>query len=159
MVGYFGSKGDHLRVSRNLNQFASPGFTTRPFPRLSASSPILPDSPLGNITEITSLGFSRYKALWVTANQRFSGGLQFNASYTLSESKDTNSLNSQGVVVQDSTNIAGDFALSDYDATHRYVHQRDLGAAVQGQPLRGRLAARDRHARGRPATRSTSSRT
>jgi hypothetical protein len=121
MIGYFGARGDHLRVSRNLNQFASPGFTTRPFPRLSASSPILPNTALGNITEITSLGFSRYKALWVTANQRFSGGLQVNASYTLSESKDTNSLNSQPVVVQDSTNIAGDFALSDYNAKHRYV--------------------------------------
>jgi hypothetical protein len=121
MIGYFGSQGDHLRVSRNLNQFASPGFTTRPFPRLSASSPILPNTPLGNITEVTSLGFSRYKALWITANQRFSGGLQVNASYTLSESKDTNSLSSQPVVVQDSTNIAGDFALSDYNATHRYV--------------------------------------
>ena len=92
-----------------------------PFPRLSASSPILPNSTLGNITEVTSLGYSRYKALWITANQRFSGGLQVNASYTLSESKDTNSLNSQGVVVQDSTNIAGDYALSDFNAKHRYV--------------------------------------
>lgn len=121
MIGYFGSKGDHLRVSRNLNQFAGPGFTTRPFPRLSASSPILPNTSLGNITEVTSLGFSKYKALWITANQRFSGGLQVNASYTLSESKDTNSLNSQGVVVQDSTNIGGDYARSDFNATHRYV--------------------------------------
>ena len=53
--------------------------------------------------------------------KRLSRGVQFNASYTLSKSKDTNSLNSQGVVVQDSTNIGGDFALSDYDARHRYV--------------------------------------
>ena len=91
-------------MSRNLNQFAGATFTTRPYPRLSATSPILPNATLGNITEVTSLGYSRYKALWVTANQRFSGGLQLNASYTLSESKDTNSLSSQGVVVQDSTN-------------------------------------------------------
>src|SRR5262249_30802673 len=35
--------------------------------------------------------------------------------------KDTNSLNSQNVVVQNSTNIAGDYALSDFDARHRYV--------------------------------------
>lgn len=49
------------------------------------------------------------------------GGLQLNGSYTLSQSKDTNSLNSQGVVVQDSTNVAGDYALSDYDARHRFV--------------------------------------
>ena len=118
MVGYFGSKGDHLRVSRNLNQLAN---GVRPFPRLSTGSPILPNSALGNITEVTSLGFSRYNALWVALNQRFSAGLQFNASYTLSKSKDTNSLNSQGVVVQNSNDVAADYALSDFDARHRYV--------------------------------------
>jgi hypothetical protein len=118
MVGYFGSKGDHLRISRNLNQFRN---GVRPYPRLSATSPILPGAALGNITEVTSIGYSRYDALWVTLNRRFAGGLQLNGSYTLSKSKDTNSLNSQGVVVQDSTNVAGDYALSDYDARHRYV--------------------------------------
>ena len=118
MVGYFGSKGEHLRVSRNLNQFVG---TVRPFPRLSTSSPILPNSALGNITEVTSLGYSRYNGVWVTLNQRFSHGLQLNGSYTLSKSKDTNSQNSQGVVIQDSTNIGGDYALSDFDARHRYV--------------------------------------
>jgi hypothetical protein len=118
MVGYFGSKGDHLRVSRNINQFVN---GVRPFPRLSGSSPILPGNALGNITEVTSLGRSRYDALWIQLTKRFSSGLQFNGSYTLSNSKDTNSLNSQGVVVQDSTNIEGDFAASDYDARHRYV--------------------------------------
>jgi Carboxypeptidase regulatory-like domain/TonB dependent receptor-like, beta-barrel len=118
LVGYFGSKGDHLRISRNVNQFVS---GVRPYPRLSASSPILPGSLVGNITEITSLGYSRYNALWVSLNQRMSHGLQFNASYTLSSSKDTNSLNSQGVVVQNSFDIASDYAASDYDARHRYV--------------------------------------
>ena len=118
MVGYFGSKGEHLRVSRNVNQLSN---NVRPYPRLAATSPILPGSTLGNITEITSLGRSRYNALWLALNQRFSRGLQFNASYTLSESKDTNSLSSQGVVVQDSTNIEGDYGPSDFDARHRFV--------------------------------------
>jgi len=118
MVGYFGSKGDHLRISRNLNQFVN---GVRPYPRLAAGSPILPGSALGNITEVTSIGYSRYNGLWITLNRRFSRGLQLNGSYTLSKSKDTNSLNSQGVVVQDSTNVGGDYALSDYDARHRYV--------------------------------------
>jgi hypothetical protein len=118
MVGYFGSKGDHLRISRNLNQFVN---GVRPYPRLSATSPIQPGSALGNITEVTSIGYSRYDALWITVNRRFAGGVLLNGSYTLSQSKDTNSLNSQGVVVQDSTNVGGDYALSDYDARHRYV--------------------------------------
>ncbi len=119
MVGYFGSKGDFLRVQRNLNQVTD---GVRPFPRLSPDSPILPGAALGNVTEVTSLGYSRYNALWVALNKRFSGGLQFNGSYTLSKSEDTNSLSSTAnPVVQNSADIAADYALSDFDARHRYV--------------------------------------
>ena len=118
MVGYFGSKGTHLRISRNLNQFIN---TVRPFPSLSASSPILPGTSVGNITEITNAGNSNYNALWISGNKRLSRGLQFNASYTLSKSFDYNSLNSQGIVVQNSFNLRDDYALSSFDARHRFV--------------------------------------
>src|SRR5207253_8166498 len=67
MIGYFGSKGTHLRISRNLNQFVN---GVRPFPRLSASSPILPGTTLGNITQIESTGNSSYNAMWLTADKR-----------------------------------------------------------------------------------------
>jgi len=106
MVGYFGSKGTHLRISRNVNQFIN---GVRPF------------SGLGNITEITNAGNSNYNALWVSANKRLSRGLQFNASYTFSKSIDYNSLNSQGVVVQDSYNLRANRGLSDFDARNRFV--------------------------------------
>ncbi|PYQ08502.1 MAG: hypothetical protein DMF82_01310 [Acidobacteria bacterium] len=118
MVGYFGSKGDDLRIALNQNQITN---GARPYPRLSASGPILPNSPLGNVISIASKGYSHYDGVWVTLSQRFSHGLQFNGSYTWSKSKDTNSLNSTNVPPQDSLNIAGDYALSDYDARHRYV--------------------------------------
>ena len=118
MVGYFGSKGTHLRLSRNINQ---PINGVRPFLRLSASSPIAPNSLLGNITQIESSGNSSYNALWTTATKRLSRNFQFNASYTWSKSIDYNSLNSQGIVVQDSYNIRGDRGLSDFDARHRFV--------------------------------------
>ncbi len=39
MVGYFGSHGDRQRIPINLNQFTTPGGTTRPYPKLSATSP------------------------------------------------------------------------------------------------------------------------
>jgi hypothetical protein len=91
MVGYFGSHGDRQRIPINLNQFVTPGGIVRPFPALSASSPILPGATLGNITEQTSLGWSNYKGLWVTANRRLTHGLQLSGSYTLSKSTDTNS--------------------------------------------------------------------
>jgi carboxypeptidase family protein/TonB-dependent receptor-like protein len=118
MVGYFGSKGSDLRIPRNINQFVN---GVRPFPTVSASSSILPGTPLGNIVEIDALGVSHYKGLWVSANQRLSRGLQFDASYTLSKSTDYNSLSESVVRIQDSFNIARDLAPSDYDARHRFV--------------------------------------
>ncbi|MGB9178368.1 MAG: TonB-dependent receptor [Pyrinomonadaceae bacterium] len=118
-VGYFGSKGSHLRLSRNINQIRADGI--RPFVRLSPNSPFLANSLLGNITEREGTGNSNYNALWVTANRRFSRGLQFNASYTFSKSIDYNSQSSQGVTLQDSYNIRGDRGLSDFDARHRFV--------------------------------------
>src|SRR5262249_25062239 len=44
MAGYFGSKGSHLILRRNINQ---PLGGARPYPALSESSPILPGTPLG----------------------------------------------------------------------------------------------------------------
>jgi len=62
--------------------------------------------------------------LWVTANHRMTHGLQFQASYTLSKSTDSNSYegapgaNNNGSL-QDSTNLADSEALSDFDVRHR----------------------------------------
>jgi hypothetical protein len=129
MVGYFGSTGTDLRISRNVNQFIN---GVRPFPKLSPTSPILPGATLGNVIEVDSAGVSRYNSLWITATKRFSHGLQFLASYTLSKSLDYNSQSSQGVVVQDSNNVQGDRGLSDYDARHRFVIN-----AIYELPFRG----------------------
>ena len=118
-IGYFGTKGTHLRISRNINQPINGG--ARPFATLSSSSPIAPNAALNNIVQIESTGNSSYNALWLTATKRLSRGFQFNASYTLSKSIDYNSLNSQGVVVQDSYNLRGSRGLSDFDARHRFV--------------------------------------
>ncbi|HET7287957.1 MAG TPA: TonB-dependent receptor, partial [Pyrinomonadaceae bacterium] len=129
MIGYFGSKGTHLILRRNLNQ---PINGVRPHPALSASSPILPGRPLGNITQAESSGVSSYNALWVTLNQRLARGLQINSSYTWSKSLDYNSLSSQGVVVQDSYTLPRDSAPSDFDARHRLVV-----SAIYELPFRG----------------------
>ena len=132
MAGYFGSHGDRLRITRNVNQFVN---GVRPFPRLSPTSPILPGGALGNITETASLGWSNYKGLWLTANQRPTKGLQFNASYTLSRSTDTNSLSTGAIVVQDSNNIADSEGPSDFDVRHRFVIN-----AIYELPFKGNRA-------------------
>jgi hypothetical protein len=138
MVGYFGSRGSHLRISRNLNQ---PLNGVRPFAAVSPSSPILPGEPLGNIMQVESSGFSSYHALWVSATKRLSHGLLFDASYTLSKSMDTNSLNSSGFAVQDSYDIPSQYGLSDFDARHRFIL-----SATYASPFAGHWATRGWHA-------------
>jgi len=119
MLGYFGSKGTHLNIDRNINQ---PINGVRPYAALSASSPISPGVPLASTIFLQdSVGNSNYNALWVTATKRFAKGLQFNTSYTFSKSIDYNSRNNQGVTVQDSYNVRNDRGLSDFDARHRWV--------------------------------------
>ncbi|HEU4836499.1 MAG TPA: TonB-dependent receptor [Pyrinomonadaceae bacterium] len=128
-VGYFGSKGTHLISRRNLNQ---PVNGVRPFPRLSSLSPILPGANLGNVTQVESAGNSSYNALWVTASQRLTRGLQFNASYSWSKSLDYNSFSTGGIVGQDSYNLRGDRGLSDFDVRHRFVF-----SGIYDLPFRG----------------------
>lgn len=118
-AGYYGTKGTHLRTARNINQPVNGG--ARPFPTVSAASLIRPGAVLNNITEIEGTGNSSYNAMWLTATKRLSRGLQFNASYTWSKSIDYTSLNSQGVILQDSYNEQANRGLSDFDARHRFV--------------------------------------
>jgi hypothetical protein len=123
MIGYFGNKGTHLEVDRNVNQSVVFGnAASRPFAAISASSPIFPNVTLSNsVSERDSSSNSNYNALWITANQRVSRGLQFNASYTWSHSIDDVSRNLEGLFVQDSNNIAGSRGSSDFDVRHRFV--------------------------------------
>jgi carboxypeptidase family protein len=125
MIGYFASKGTHLEIERNINQpskLGNFGFPSRPFQKISTSSPILPGVSLANsLTERFSDSNSNYNALWVAANRRMSKNLQFNASYTWSHSIDEVSRNSNGIVVQDSVNFFNSRGSSDFDARHRFV--------------------------------------
>ena len=129
MAGYFGSKGTHLILRRNINQ---PIGGLRPYPVVSPSSPILPGTPLGNITQVESKGNSSYNALWISARKRLAHGLQVNASYTWSKSLDYNSLSSEGVVVQNSYNLRDDRGLSDFDARRRFI-----ASTIYQLPFRG----------------------
>jgi hypothetical protein len=118
LVSYVGSKGTKLITRRNINQ---PINGVRPFPALSETSPILPNTPLGNITEVGSSGNSSYNALWVTATRRLAHGCEFNVSYTWSKSIDYTSFSTGGIVVQNSNNLIDERGLSDFDARHHFV--------------------------------------
>jgi len=129
MAGYFGSKGTHLIIRRNLNQ---PINGVRPYSNLSPTSPILPGAAIGNITQVESAGVSSYNAMWVTATQRLKRNLQFNASYTWSKSLDYNSFSTGGIVGQNNYDLRGDRGLSDFDARNRFVV-----SALYDFPFRG----------------------
>jgi hypothetical protein len=130
---YVGSKGTDLNIERNYNQLIN---GARPYTALSASSPIDPGVALTNIDVYESDGNSSYNALWVTAQKRFSKGLQFNANYSWSKSIDDNSKNVQGVVIQNSYNIAGDRGLSDFNVPQRFVLSGIYDLPFQGNRLK-----------------------
>jgi hypothetical protein len=117
-VGYYGSKGTHLRLQRNLNQ---PVNGVKPYAKLSAASSIKPGAGLGTIADGESVSYSNYNGLWVTATKNFSQGLEFNTTYQWTKSMDANSLSSQGFTLQDNNNIAGNYGPSDFDARNRLV--------------------------------------
>ena len=125
-IGYFGSKGTHLRQNINLNQpfytNAVTGAQALPFPAISTSSPIAPGVKLGNfVEEIVSNGNSNYNALWITLNRHFANGLQFSSTYTWSKSLDDASRIAGNILPENSLNVGGDYGLSDFDVRHRFV--------------------------------------
>ena len=132
-VAYVGLKGTHLQLNQNINQpLVTNGIygSTRPFPTLPATSPILPSQctaphpacSLGTINQVNSNGNSNYNALWVTLNKHFSRGLQFLTSYTYSKSLDYNSLSSnETYILQNAYNPHGDYGPSEFDVRHRFV--------------------------------------
>jgi hypothetical protein len=131
-VGYSGSHGTNLRISRNINQ---PVNGVPPFPAVAVSSPIAAGMSLRTITQVESSGFSNYHAGWVSVTKRLSRGLQFDTSYTWSKSLDTNSLNSSGFAVQNSDDIPNQYGLSDFDARHRFVLSATYALPFTGHVL------------------------
>ena len=136
-IGYLGSRGADLRISRNINQ---PVNGVRPFATVAESSPLLPGTPLGNIVQVESSGFSSYHGAWLSLSKRLSRGLQFDTSYTWSKSLDTNSLNSSGFAIQDSHDIANQYRLVGLRCTPPVRAERDICASVHRACADARMA-------------------
>jgi len=137
-VTYAGNKGTHLQGTVNPNQpIWQPGATSsnaqsrRPFPEI------------GDIYQMESVFNSNYNALQVTATQRFSHGLTFQADYTWSKSLDyTSSPNSfflipgQPRLPQNSYDLAAEYGPSAFDIRHRlvvsYVYQLPFFRSFSG---------------------------
>ncbi len=121
MAGYFGSKGTDLNIIVNQNQ---PINGAKPYPVLSAASPIFPGKALSNILTEESVANSNYNALWLTVTKQLSHGLQINGSYTWSKSMDDNSRNNNGAstsLPQNSYDIRDEWGPSDFNVAHRFT--------------------------------------
>ncbi|MFN7997340.1 MAG: carboxypeptidase regulatory-like domain-containing protein [Bryobacteraceae bacterium] len=111
-AAYVGSRGTHLSDVRDLNQ-ARPATGVAPLPQFSS------------ILYVESGASSSYHALQFRSERRVGRGLTFLGAYTFSKSMDDVSAVLGGSVgsglPQDSLNLRGDRALSDFNAKHRFV--------------------------------------
>jgi len=74
---------------------------------------------LGYIYQVTNRAYSNYNSLQVALTKRMSHGLSFNVGYTYGHGLDRGSLNRFGLNPQNSNNLAGEYASSDFDVRNR----------------------------------------
>jgi outer membrane receptor protein involved in Fe transport len=116
-AGYVGSKGTRLPIRRELNPaIYGPGATVG---NTDARRIYAPN--FASIINYENVINSTYNAFQLTLNKRFTQGFTVLASYNFSKSIDGMSLDVDGFNGQNTMNLRGDKALSDYDVRHRFV--------------------------------------
>ncbi|MGH9897890.1 MAG: TonB-dependent receptor domain-containing protein, partial [Pyrinomonadaceae bacterium] len=140
-VTYLLYRGVHLSRTRDVNLFpaintqatdTSGGvFTIERFPgmNLSSTDPLRPLSAFSRISLFESTGNSLYNGLAIELTRRYSKGLQFIASYTLSKAEDDKPDQTSVVVgggddfkvAQNTLDPGREFGRSDLDLRHRFV--------------------------------------
>lgn len=128
-AGYIHSSGRHIPVYRNINRINPVGALAdgRPIFSNAINASTRLDPRFNNILLAESVGNSRYNALTLQLNRRFSAGYQFSVNYTLSKAEDDapeqNLVATQvgNLVVQDPTNRRRDFGPSLADQRHTFV--------------------------------------
>jgi hypothetical protein len=118
-IAYVGSKGNHLVVCYNPNE-------VQPGPGSQASRRLIqPLSNMSNIVQCDPINESSYNSLQAKLLKRFSGGLQFLASYTFGKSLDYggSAASGGGAVGNGQTVTRMDLwrGPSGFDVKHRFV--------------------------------------
>lgn len=115
-LAYVGRRGLHLQREADINQPTVATVLANPGVNLAA---IRPFKGFGSIRQTDDIASSKYNSLQATWNRRFSRGLQFGVSYTLSKSMDDGS--NQRDVVPDTYNTKFLWGPSEFDARHIVV--------------------------------------
>ena len=120
-VGYVGRRGLHLQREADINQPTTAAVA--PFlvaGKLSVNLDSLrPYQGYGSIRQTDNVASSRYNSFQTTWNRRFSNGLLFGVSYTLSKSSDDGS--NQRDVIPDTYFAHNLWGPSEFDARHIVV--------------------------------------
>jgi predicted heme/steroid binding protein len=123
-VGYVARRGLHLQREADINQPTTAVVAANPCLLPGAANPCKRDAfrpykGFGSIRQTDNVANSIYNSLQVAWNRRYSGGLQFGVSYTLSKSTDNGS--NQRDVVPDTYDISMLWGPSEFDARHILV--------------------------------------
>jgi hypothetical protein len=116
-AAYVGRRGLRLQREANINQPTLA--TVLAAPAGTNIDSLRPYKGYGSIRQTDNIASSRYNSLQTTLNRRFSSGLQFGVSYTLSKSQDNGS--NQRDVVPDTYNTSFLWGPSEFDARHVFV--------------------------------------
>lgn len=129
-AGYVGTRGKNLVVVHSLNQaqLASPtnpirGVTTNTVANVQSRVPIQGFTAAG-LSDIDSIGISRYNSLQLSLNKRFSRGFQFLAAYTFARAYSDNGANTGASgtgLSANQINRQANYGLSDFNREHRFV--------------------------------------
>ncbi len=147
-VGYVARRGLHLQREADINQppvsaltdpanfFVDPADGKTKLKNINAFRPYL---GFGSIRQTDNVANSMYNSLQIAWNRRYSGGLQFGVSYTLSKSMDDGS--NQRDVVPDTYDISMLWGPSEFDARHILVlnYLYDLPFFKNHSTLSGKL--------------------
>jgi hypothetical protein len=129
-ASYLFSRGTHLPLFLDTNLpapnaqvtyvLAGQNLGTYPFYRLPR-----PDARIGSAIQVLDEVDSRYNALVLQLNRRFSRGLLFNVNYTLSKATDDGQNSTTFIAnsssVRDPNDLASEEGVANFDRRHRFV--------------------------------------
>jgi hypothetical protein len=135
-VAYVGRRGLHLQREADINQPTVDVVAANPNVNPNA---LRPYKGFGSIRQTDNVASSRYNALQIAWNRRYSGGLSFGVSYTYSKSMDDGS--NQRDVVPDTYDTSMLWGPSEFDARHILVfnYLYDLPFFKDRSKLTGKL--------------------
>ena len=115
-VGYVARRGVHLQREADINQPTTAVVAANPGVNLNA---LRPYKGFGSIRQTDNVANSMYNSLQISWNRRYSGGLLFGVSYTLSKTTDNGS--NQRDVVPNTYDVSSLWGPAEFDARHTLV--------------------------------------